>query len=98
MLKLENQFEIQKFGCFFISWSDSHLLVIEFFFFFFPFLDLIWFVASDLLSCLKKHFTHTSIALHCVGSSLGWMGVSEFWERVSFDPCGVLFFTFSVLE
>ena len=28
----------------------------------------------------------------------GWMGVSEFWERMSFDPCGVLFFTFSVLE
>ena len=34
----------------------------------------------------------------CCGSSLGWMGVSEFWERVSFDPFGVLFFTFSVLE
>ena len=40
LLKLENQFEIQKFGCFFISGSDSHLLVIGFFFFF---LDLIWF-------------------------------------------------------
>ena len=85
MLKLENQFEIQKFGCFFISGSDSHLLVIGF-------------VASDLISCLKKHLTHTSIALHCVGSLLGWMGVSGFWKRVSFDPCGVLFFTFSVLE